>query len=314
VFLGVEFDNPVKLGLIQRTVVGAGLSWVKKVNTGFHYSLADDFDAANVPTKNYEKPHVAFPLQFAVDRFVASKPGEELPELGGDIHEDPQHVKDRKKGVEGTFDGWDTETTYTLCMWSSYVDWVKWRVVNLPGVRPFSMASMSGNQALNFIVYEMEVEGEVVTEKVRMGRLGWSFCATRSAFQTVLSARLDGDVVWLVLPPVCLLFSLSSPFVPPLSTQCVPPLFTPLSPFLHTVFVILLLTLPSQSPHIQKNLKIFAHFEMTNEGITEGGLGEKWLQVNGVTENEESEEESESEEETEDLSDGVFIRTGASLR
>jgi hypothetical protein len=153
VFLGVQFDKPVKLGLIQRTVVGAGLSWVRKVNKGFHYTLADDFDEANVPSGNYEKPHVAFPLQYAVDRFVESPDGSPLPELGGDIQEDPQHVKDRKKGAPGTFNGFASNMTYTLCMWSSYVDWVKWRVVNLPGVRPFSMASMSANQPLNFIVY-----------------------------------------------------------------------------------------------------------------------------------------------------------------
>jgi hypothetical protein len=31
VYIGVSFKRPVSMGIVQRAVVGAGLSWVKKV-------------------------------------------------------------------------------------------------------------------------------------------------------------------------------------------------------------------------------------------------------------------------------------------
>ena len=39
VYMGVEFDNPLKMGMVQRAVAMAGLAFVCKTNPGFHYSL-----------------------------------------------------------------------------------------------------------------------------------------------------------------------------------------------------------------------------------------------------------------------------------
>ena len=62
----------------------------------------------------------------------------------------PQHA--------GSFQGWNTTDIYTLCIWSAYVDWSSWKAVNLPGVRPFSLAACNGEQSVNFVVYDMEKE------------------------------------------------------------------------------------------------------------------------------------------------------------
>ena len=241
VYLGVSFPNPVSMGIVQRAVVGAGLSWVKKVNKGFHY---------NLDGSNGENPHVAFPLQYAVDRLVVSGEGGKLPELGKAVQEDDDKVKARKKGALGSFDGFEKDKIYTLCLWSSYVDWVKWRIVNLPGVRPFGMGGVSGNQPLTLTVYELESE----KAKVEKG----------------------GD--------------------------------------------------PGGEPkyHRKDDMRVYCKVEISNVGVTRGGVGEEWVKNNdidgGGTEagGGEMGDTSDSSDEDDDGGDddeevGLFVRSGEAV-
>jgi len=94
------------MGLIQRTLVNLALGFIRKTNKGFHFNLKQGAKSAETEEErergDYEKPHVAFPLQTAVDRLVVSKPGDVLPKLGdGEIYESEQSIRDRKKGVKG---------------------------------------------------------------------------------------------------------------------------------------------------------------------------------------------------------------------
>mmetsp|Transcript_35233 Transcript_35233/g.81528 ORF Transcript_35233/g.81528 Transcript_35233/m.81528 type:complete len:96 (+) Transcript_35233:1793-2080(+) len=78
--------------------------------------------------------HVAFTLHDAVDRLVVSRSGEALPDLGGNIEEDPDIVRRRKKkkifrgdsvtSSSSLSSGWNTEDTYTLALWSAYIDFM----------------------------------------------------------------------------------------------------------------------------------------------------------------------------------------------
>ena len=36
VYMGMDFDNPLKMGMVQRSVAMAGLAFVRKTNPGFH--------------------------------------------------------------------------------------------------------------------------------------------------------------------------------------------------------------------------------------------------------------------------------------
>ena len=51
------------------------------------------------------------------------------------------------------FPGWTMEYLYTMCVWSAYADFLKWRCVNLPGVQPFSISSLSRAQAIDMTIY-----------------------------------------------------------------------------------------------------------------------------------------------------------------
>jgi len=163
IYMGVEFDNPIKMGIIQRALAHAGLGFIKKTNRGFHFSLTGGdgtnhhFPSAEYLEKGeYELPHMAFPIVGCMDTMIVTKPGEPLPALGGDLYERPESIKARKKGGMGDFTGWNTEDTYTLVVYSAYIDWLKWKCVNLPGIRPFSLCALCGDQAVNLTTYVHE--------------------------------------------------------------------------------------------------------------------------------------------------------------
>merc|ERR1712232_1507437 len=154
IYLSCEIDNLVKLGSIQRIFVNAALSFVKKLNRGFHYSLEGTYyDNNEEDEERYEKPHISFDMKTSMDRLISTKPGEPLPTLGEGIYEHPDSIKARKNGENGDFAGWNLDDTYTMGLWSAYVDFLKWKCINFPGIRPFSFSTVVGLQPLYITLY-----------------------------------------------------------------------------------------------------------------------------------------------------------------
>jgi hypothetical protein len=89
-----------------------------------------------------------------MDRIVITKPGETLPTLGYELHETNESVRRRRKMGAGSVD-WNLENTYTMCLWSAYCDWIKWKSMNVPGCRPFSLSIVTGQQPIYLSVYEL---------------------------------------------------------------------------------------------------------------------------------------------------------------
>lgn len=127
------------------------------INPGFHYSYGvkkEALDPKDLEQGNYEATHLSFPVEASMDRVVITKPGETPPELGGQLFESPASVKRRRKTGVGSVD-WNLEDTYTLSLWSAYFDWIKWKSLNVPGCRPFSLVACVGNQPVYLNVYEL---------------------------------------------------------------------------------------------------------------------------------------------------------------
>lgn len=141
VYLGCELDEPIAMGMIQRALVNTALKFVKKMNLGFAYQLSDSSDSPS---------YLSFPLGTSMDRFVATKPGEQVPQLGQEIFEDPEAIKKRKRGGQMN---WNTDDVYTMALWSAYFDWSDWQILNFPGIRPFSATSVAGVQPIKLTVY-----------------------------------------------------------------------------------------------------------------------------------------------------------------
>jgi hypothetical protein len=157
-FLGCEIEQPLKLGMVQRALVSAILAIVQKMNA-VHFSYGID-ETGDVPSQgkiekgDYERAHISFGLEDGMDRIVVSKPGEAPPKLGQSLYEDPESIKNRKKNKFGAIH-WNLEDTYTMAFWSAYVNFIDWKVIGLPGIRPFSISSMIGELPLTLTLYSL---------------------------------------------------------------------------------------------------------------------------------------------------------------
>ena len=156
-FLGCEVEEMIKISRWTKGLTGVLLAMIRRINSGFHYSWGVEkskTDPVALKEGRYEKTHLSFPVEASMDRIVITKPGETPPQLGYELFETEQSVKRRRRLGAGSVD-WNTEDTYTLCLWSAYCDWIKWRTLNVPGVRPFSLSVVTGHQPIYLSVYEI---------------------------------------------------------------------------------------------------------------------------------------------------------------
>ena len=170
-YMGIELDHALNMGMMQRALALTGLAFVRKMNHGFHYSIdapsnPHPYSSAttnnnNPPNKEQnqhqqnqqEVPHLAFPILSCMDRLLATPPGGPLPPLGTDVPEPAASIKRRKQGHHGDFKGWNLRDTYTMSVFSAYVDFLAWRIVNLPGIPAFPISALAGRQAVNLNLY-----------------------------------------------------------------------------------------------------------------------------------------------------------------
>ena len=146
VFMGAELDEPPNMGMIQRALANTALKFVKKMNQGFSYHISDTADSPSF---------LSFPIGTSMDRFCETLPGETPPSLGHEIGEDESKMKLRKKGAKID---WKLDRTYTMAIWSAYLDWIDWQLMNFPGIRPFSVTSLAGFQPIKLTLYSTSDE------------------------------------------------------------------------------------------------------------------------------------------------------------
>merc|ERR1712156_17371 len=123
-------------------------------NPTFSYSLSGKEKVSDDDKQQgkYEDPHFAFPIETSFDRIAITKAGDKPPTLGEDVYEDPISMKERKNGKRIDF---NTEDTYTICIWSAYLDYVQWKAMNLPAVPSFSLTNVNGAQPMEVKVYSL---------------------------------------------------------------------------------------------------------------------------------------------------------------
>ena len=158
IFLSIEYDQPVKLNLISRTSLATAMKFCKMKNPTFCYALSGKEKATEEELQNgsYENPHFAFPIETGLDIMKITKPGEKLPKLGQEIHEDVEALKKRRtQGID-----YNTDDTYTISLYNAYVDFVQWKAVNLPAVPQFSLANVNGAQPMAVKLYALNSDGE----------------------------------------------------------------------------------------------------------------------------------------------------------
>ena len=159
-FLGCELEHGISVGRLTKGLVNLLLAMVRRINPGFHHSWGPSdghgllLDPATLASGDYEKTHLSFPVEASMDRIVITKPGEAPPTLGQELMETTESVRRRRKMGAGSVD-WNTTDTFTMCLWSAYADWIKWKSINVPGVSPFSLTRVTGTQPIYLSVYEI---------------------------------------------------------------------------------------------------------------------------------------------------------------
>lgn len=160
-FLGCELEHAIKVGSLTKGLVNLLLAMVRRINPGFHYSWGPsdvhntkNIDPEDLANGNYEKTHLSFPVEASMDRIVITKEGETPPKLGQELFESNESVKRRRRMGSGAVD-WNTSDTFTMCLWSAYADWIKWKSINVPGVSPFSISRVTGTQPIYLCFYEI---------------------------------------------------------------------------------------------------------------------------------------------------------------
>lgn len=152
-FYAIQWEEPVKMGIIQRTFLAAILAFLKRTRPTVHYSTSGtDRNEEGA----FEKPHLANFIEIGLDRVVITKPGDEPPALGGDIDEDLDHYKARKAGK--TKIDFNCEDTYTFALWNANVDWIDWKIVGIPGVGSLDLNKFLGNQSLSILLYMLDTD------------------------------------------------------------------------------------------------------------------------------------------------------------
>eukprot|EP00980_Cylindrotheca_fusiformis_P011081 scaffold2551_cov113-Cylindrotheca_fusiformis.AAC.20 len=158
-FLGCEVEEPIKVSKWTKGIAGFLLRMIGRINSGFHsswgYDIAKNAHPELFRTGNYEKSHLSFPVEASMDRVVITHQRETPPELGHALNETPESVRRRRKMGFGSV-GWNTEDTYTMCLWNAYMDWITWKTMNVPGCRPFPLTNVTGHLPVYLCVYELK--------------------------------------------------------------------------------------------------------------------------------------------------------------
>lgn len=157
VFFCAELDEPVQMGMIQRALTSTALKFVKKMNQGFSYYISESLDSPS---------YLSFPIGTSMDRFAVTKPGESVPNLGEEIIEDVDTMRQRKKGKKIE---WNVNDVYTMAVWSAYIDWIDWKLMNFPGIRPFAVTSVAGVQPIKLTLFTTPAVRECEDSESRKG-------------------------------------------------------------------------------------------------------------------------------------------------
>ncbi|CAH0374284.1 unnamed protein product, partial [Pelagomonas calceolata] len=142
-FVGAELQQRPKLNIATKALVKGAMAFISRRTPGLEWSLNDD-----------GKARCAFPCATGVDLFVATHADQTPPDLRGELVEE-----DRNKRRASSLDNMPRfaadGTTYTLTLQSSFVDFTKWRVANMPIGSP-SLESLMGSQPIDVVVYDRD--------------------------------------------------------------------------------------------------------------------------------------------------------------
>jgi len=153
-FVSYEIENPGKIGTWTKSMVGVLMALMRKLSPSFYFTWGDEKATKTNVDGTYENASVVCPLESRMGHIHVTKPGEQPPTLGVELHDTDKTVTRRRKIGLGAID-WNLQDIYTMYTWNNNVNWIQWEAQNLPGfVKSFSLNQLTAKQPIYFSIYE----------------------------------------------------------------------------------------------------------------------------------------------------------------
>jgi hypothetical protein len=155
-YIGGEVPRSMNLGFFTGGLTKVILSVLQSLVRGLHCSFGQLFPDDVKNQRDEELPHICFPLYTAVDQFVVTPPGDKPPTLGtADFGESKEAMAARRKHGQPMFQ-YNTSDTYSFHFHSFFIDFAKWRLNGLPGMKDTELRTFWGDMPLRLCAYSLK--------------------------------------------------------------------------------------------------------------------------------------------------------------
>jgi len=156
IYLGGEMPRQMQLGLVTKGLCKAILAVTNRLSSHAHASFGKKMNETKLSEK--ELPHIVFPLFSAATQLMVTRAGDTPPKVGDDIPETPEAKKLRKKqgvNLPGDIKAGDT---ITFSLNTMYVDLIRWKVINIPGLKDLDLCLFWDTMPLSIVMYDTAEE------------------------------------------------------------------------------------------------------------------------------------------------------------
>ena len=143
-FMGMELSEVMRMSFMLRSVCSAALSFVKTYEPDIRVSFG-----VSKGEQVVELPHLVTPLFKGVDFIMETLDGsgEPPPALGSDVLSLPKRPKsERPQSVR-------LDATYTMSVYSTFVDLFTWKVKSMPVIGAVDMGAYFRDSGLRIVTY-----------------------------------------------------------------------------------------------------------------------------------------------------------------
>lgn len=160
VYIGGEVPLPMRLGFFTGGLAKLILSVLQSLVRGLHWSFGGPSAA-----DNDELPHICFPLYTAVDQFVCTPAGATPPALGSlDFGESKDAAVARRRSNDARY-AYSTTATYSFHFHSYFIDFARWKLENVPGMRDVDLRAFWADMPLQLAAYSVAANESVDVKK-----------------------------------------------------------------------------------------------------------------------------------------------------
>nr|CCA19121.1 conserved hypothetical protein [Albugo laibachii Nc14] len=156
-FIGGEVPHSMNLGFFTQGLARLILRILNSLLSGLHYGFGAFYktDPKVTHPNDEELPHIVFPLYTSVDQFVCTSNTQTPPSLGTlDFGESKKDALTRRKSND-IFYAYQTNCTYSFHFHSYFIDFHRWKLVNVPGIRETPLQAFWSDMPLRLVAYTL---------------------------------------------------------------------------------------------------------------------------------------------------------------